>query len=219
MKEIEAWDMLKGNGCEKKTLTNMLDEMGFSRDSYMVIKRNGPALKCGDTRDSSGRLVENEYASFGANHMHPNNKQLQNMGIYDDFGAIDKQMSDYSMQRNNGATVNGMTGRNNGVYAAMANGGDEFIITKDAEIIKQLESQLHFAPDQLGVPLSNGAIPLDYQKQQEWHKIDHVCKQVSLGRLRGTQEKPKTIKSSFRNEYGELTPEYKKFRENKLFNR
>ena len=34
MKEIEAWDVLHGNKCEKKSLSSLIEEMGFKRDSF-----------------------------------------------------------------------------------------------------------------------------------------------------------------------------------------
>ncbi len=161
-------------------------------------------------------MIENKYASFGANHLHPSAEHMKQQGIYDDFQLIDRQMQDYSMQRNEGKSVTGMTGSNNGVYAAMANGGDEFIITKDPEIIKQLEEQLCFASDQLGVPLSNGGMPINAAQQLEWNKVSLTCSMVKKNRVQGLGSEPKSLKSPFRNEYGELNATYKDFRANRL---
>jgi hypothetical protein len=182
----------------------------------MVVRRDGAKLKVGDTRDANGALVENEYLSFGRNHLHPNAQHLMQQGIYDDFQAIDKRMNDYSMQNNSGRSVTGMTGANNGVYCAMANHGDEFIITKDPEIIRQLEKQLCFASDQLGVPLSNGGLLTDYAQQTEWNRVSFTCSMVRKNRIEGKASEPKSLKSPFRDEYGELNASYKEFRANKL---
>lgn len=216
MKDIEAWDVLHGNQCEKKSLSSLIQEMGFDRDSFMVINRNGPQLKVGDRRDEKGQLVENSYASFGANHLHPNDQHLTQQGIYDDFQVIDRQMRDYSIQYNSGNSVNGMTGANNGVYSAMANGGNEFIITKDPEIIRQLERQFGFASDQLGVPLSNGGLPMDNAQRLEWNKLSLTCSKIKKDRMEGKASEPKTLVSPFRNEYGEMTASYKSFRAGKF---
>ena len=216
MKEIEAWDVLHGNQCEKKSLSSLIEDMGFKKESFMVVKRHGPQLKVGDTRDANGQLIENKYASFGANHLHPGAEHMKQQGIYDDFQLIDRQMQDFSMQRNEGRAVTGMTGSNNGVYAAMANGGDEFIITKDPEIIKQLEKQLCFASDQLGVPLSNGGVPINTAQQLEWSKVSLTCSMVKKNRIQGLGSEPKSLKSPFRNEYGELSASYKDFRAGRL---
>ena len=132
MNDVDAFNMLHGNNCSKKSLTQCLDEMGFKRDSYMVVHRGGSPLRIGDTRDSQGNLRENEFLTFGSATFDTSRQ--------DSFTLIDKQMSDFAMNHNNGKCVNGMTGSNNGVYAAMAHGGDEFIITKDPEIARQLET-------------------------------------------------------------------------------
>lgn len=221
MKDIEAWDLLHGNNCTAKSLTELIGEMGFKEDSYMVVRRDGPRLKVGDQRDASGALIENKYLSFGKDHLHPGYEELKTQdpsyqNIYDDFGAIDKKMHDYSISSNSGRAVTGMTGSNNGVYCAMANGGNEFIITKDREIIQQLEKQLGFAPDCLGVPLSNGGKPLDYNKQSEWEMVEHRCKQEAINRARGTSERPKSIKSPFRDEYGQMNKDYVQHRASQL---
>jgi len=187
----DAFDMLHGNNCEKKSLSQCLDDMGFKRNSYMVIKRNGPSLKVGDTIDSHGNVQENKYLTFGGKG---NDNSCRSA-----FNAIDNQMSDFAMRYNNGRCVNGMTGSNNGVYAAMAHGGDEFIITKDPEIVKQLERQLDFEKDQLGVPLSNGGLIVDYERRQEWENVGIRCKQVVVNRARGTEQQPKNLQSPFKD--------------------
>lgn len=216
MKEIEAWDVLHGNKCEQKSLSSLIEEMGFKKDSFMVVNRYGPELKVGDTRDQYGQLQENKYASFGANHLHPNAQHLSQQGIYDDFQMIDRQMRDFSMQSKGGAAVTGMTGSNNGVYSAMANGGNEFIITKDPEIIKQLEKQLCFVSEQLPVPLSNGGLPINSAQQMEWSKVSLTCSMVKKNRMQGIEKEPKNLKSPFRDEFGEITASYKNFRADKL---
>lgn len=221
MKDIEAWDMLHGNKCQKKSLPEVLDEMGFDRESYMVIHRNGPELKVGDSYNSQGYPEKNANLSFGGMSWkdfnfsvvgNGNSQVVQ--GTMNDFDAIDRQMSAYASV--NGKTPVGMTGANNGVYAAMANMGNEFILTKDPEIARQLETQLGFAKDELGVPLSNGGILIDPSQKKEWEMVEHRSKLAVVGRARGTSEKPKTVASPFRNSYGELTPEYKQYREAKL---
>lgn len=201
MKDKESWDMLHGNGCDAKPLSKVLDEMGFDRDSYIVVRRHGENLKIADSYNQDGTLKENDMMTFGGEHY----RERESGGAYgtpirgnkNDFEVIDEQMIIYSEKYRNGMSVNGMTGSNNGIYAAMANMGDEMIITKDREIISQLESQLGFAGDQLGVPLSNG-VPLEPRKQEEWKKVEHRCKQTAIERARGTKEPPKYLLSPFR---------------------
>lgn len=219
MKNIEAWDMLHGNGCQAKSLTQVLDEMGFDKESYMVIKRNGPQLKVADGPNQE----PNPNMSFGGMMQKDVNfavvgggKMQEISGKMNDFEAIDRQMQAYSTLNNNGQSVTGMTGSNNGVYTAMANGGNEFIITKDPEIAIQLEKQLGFAKDELPVPLSNGGMIVDSSQKHSWEMAEHRSKIAILNRSRGTAERPKTIASPFRDDYGQMTPEYMKFRADKL---
>lgn len=200
MKNKEAWDMLHGNGCDAKPLSKVLDEMGFDRDTYMIVRRNGENLKIADSYDNNGMLKENDMMTFGGEHYRDRECGAYGSvirGHKNDFEVIDEQMMLYSQAKGTGNSVNGMTGSNNGVYSAMANMGDEFIITKDREIIAQLESQLGFAGEELGVPLSNG-VPLEPHKQDEWKKVEHRCKQVAIGRARGTEEHPKYLSSPFK---------------------
>ncbi len=49
-----SWDVLHGNQCEKKSLSTLIEDMGFKKDSFMVVRRHGPELKVGDTRDANG---------------------------------------------------------------------------------------------------------------------------------------------------------------------
>lgn len=223
MKDIEAWDMLHGNQCQKKSLSEVLDEMGFDKESYMVVRRNGNALKIADSYDNNGYPKENKGLSFGGSTWKNfqfavvgNGTSQVIEGTMNDFEAIDRQMSAYSLLNNNGRSVNGMTGSNNGVYAAMANGGDEFILTKDPEIARELEIQLGFAGNQLGVPLSNGGILVDPSQKKEWEMVDHRCKQAVVGRARGTAECPKSVKSPFRDNIGVINKDYAAYRATQL---
>lgn len=222
MKDIEAWDMLHGNQCQKKSLPEVLDEMGFDKESYMVVHRHGNALKIADSYDDNSYLKENKGLSFGGSTWKDfrfavvgNGTSQVIEGKMNDFEAIDRQMIAYS-QLNNSGSVNGMTGSNNGVYAAMANMGNEFILTKDPEIARQLENQLGFAKDQLGVPLSNGGVLMDSDRKKEWEMVDHRCKQAVVGRARGTAERPKSVKSPFRDNIGEINKDYAAYRATQL---
>lgn len=206
MNSKEAWDMMKGNGCEKKSLTNILDEMGFDKDSYMVIRRSGPELKVSDERDRNGYLKETEALSFGGNRYKNKNfavvgggKQEVIEGEMTDFEAIDSQMRAYSRLNGNGMSVNGLTGSNNGIYSAMENMGNEFILTKDPEIIRQLESQMHFASDQLAVPLSNGGTIMSEEYKTKWERAQHYSERAKVGRLNGTTQHPKHLTSPKRS--------------------
>ena len=161
-------------------LDKFIKKLGFDKESYMVVRRNGNALKIADSYDNNGYPKENKGLSFGGSTWKNfkfavvgNGTSQVIEGTMNDFEAIDRQMSAYSQLNNNGRSVNGMTGSNNGVYAAMANGGDEFILTKDPEIARQLENQLGFAKNELGVPLSNGGILVDpsQKKNGKWLTI------------------------------------------------
>lgn len=223
MKDIEAWDMLHGNNCEKKSLSAVLKEMGFDDRSYMVIRRNDPALKVGQSLGDDGNIKEDPELSFGGNTLKDKNFAVIGHGAHrdikgqmTDFQAIDLQMQAFSDINNNGDCINGMTGSNNGIYAAMANEGDEFILTKDPEIAHQLESQLGFAKNQLGVPLSNGGEPQDLYKNLQWKNVEYHCQQAIVGRMRGTKELPKEVKSPFRDNRGVINKDYAAFRATKL---
>lgn len=222
MKEIEVWDMMHGNNTEKKSLCQCLDEMGFDRESYMVVRRNDPDLKIGDSYDNQGKLQENKYSTFHIQtssdvrfSVIANGSQEIIQGNMSDFDAIDRKMETISHLQNNGNAVTGMVGSNNGVYAAMANHGDEIIITKDPEIAAQPESQLHFK-DGLGVPLSNGGKLLDSNSQREWETVEFRCKQAAVARSRGTKEPPKQLKSPFRDAFGQINKNYAALRDNQL---
>lgn len=223
MLEVEAFDMLQGNnGSPKRSLTSVLDEMGFSRDSYMVINRQ-QGLPIGDMfGQENGFYIRNEYTSVTSK----------------DFETTNQQMRDISSKTNGGTLIPGIVGSNNGVHSAMAYGGDEMIITTDREIINQLQDQLCFR-DGMGVPLSNGGKilnnscsarngdkeirhngqpehPVDYKKQQEWEHVQHYGKQKQIERCSGRTPAPKTIKSPFRDDNGKVNESYAKFRSDKL---
>lgn len=207
MKEKEAWDMMHGNGCRAKSLSDLLGEMGFSEDTYMVVSRTGADLKVADSYEADGTLKANDYRTFGASHYKDHEfgvtgggKQEVIRGHFNDFEVLDQQMAAYSHLTREGSLVNGMTGSNNGVYAAMANMGNEMIITKDKEIITQLERQLDFAPEKLGVPLSNGGIIIDPERRRDWNMVGHRCEQLAKDRARGTVEPAKFLDSPFKKE-------------------
>ncbi|MBR1604598.1 MAG: hypothetical protein IJ660_00645 [Alphaproteobacteria bacterium] len=214
MDEKEAWDMLHGNKCAQKSLSKVLDEMGFDKDSYIVVRRNGPRLKVreNDVWSCPEELEESAYYSFGYNHRHPSSKYKNDNFVKDDFDAIDLEMAEYARKYRDGTLVNGMTGANNGVFCAMAHGGDEFILTKDPEITRQLEAQLHFIPNQLGVPLSNGGYIIDDKQRKDWERAEACSKSAVVERMRGIKSRPKTIKSPFCDEYGNMKQDYKRFR-------
>lgn len=219
MKNIEAWDMLHGNGCQAKSLTQVLNEMGFDKESYMVIQRNGPQLKVADGPNQE----PNPNMSFGGMMQKDVNfavvgggKMQEISGKMNDFEAIDRQMQAYSNLNNGGECITGMTGSNNGVYTAMAYGGNEFIITRDPEIANQLEKQLGFAKGELPVPLSNGGMIVDYSQREAWRTAQN-CSKINLAkRHSGSFAKPKVISSPFRDNSGQITPEYLARREKQL---
>lgn len=221
MKEIEGWDMLCGNGTEKKSLTQILDEMGFDKRSYMVINRNDNDLKIGDTTDSNGQVVENKNLFFythtpqDTNFAVIGNHKMQVIsGKMTSFEAIDRQMQAEATLNNNGGCINGMVGSNNGVFCAAAHDG-QMIITKDPRITEELKKQICFH-EGLGVPLSNGGIPVDFSKRREWQEVGMWCKKLSNDKAKGLQSEPKRLKSPFRDNMGELTAAYKQFRATQL---
>ncbi len=204
MEDIEAYDMLTGHNTEKKSLTSVLKEMGFKEDSYMVINRHDPQIKVttGEMEDHGTYKLPkaDEYASFGGE------KDFKEMDEFDTYQA---------QNFNHGHLPAGYVGSNNGLYAARAFHGDELIITKDPEIAHQLQSQLGFK-DGLGVPMSNGGIIIDREKRFEFdHKMEQSAK-APTDRLRGLRERPKHVKSPFRDDKGKINEAYAKLRSDKL---
>ena len=93
---------------------------------------------------------------------------------------------------------------------SLTKAAEELYISQPAvsQAVKQLENQLGFAKNELGVPLSNGGILVDPSQKKEWEMVDHRCKQAVVGRARGTTERPKSVKSPFRDNIGEINKDY-----------
>jgi len=116
--------------------------------------------------------VENECLTFrtqtrrDTKYCHVGNKGVEIIeGKMTSFESIDRLMAAEARLNNNGVCVNGMVGSNNGVYCAAAHDG-QMIITKDPRITEELKKQMHFH-EGMGVPLSNGEIPVDFTKRRE----------------------------------------------------
>ncbi|MBQ8671171.1 MAG: hypothetical protein IJ525_01475 [Alphaproteobacteria bacterium] len=155
---------------EVKPLSTKLKEMGFAENTFMVVK-DYENIKVSDGQtDGHYNLVENPYASFGGQHVHPYEKE-KGAFARNDFQVYDDEMAGQDI---GGKTAVGMVGSNNGVYAAKVYHGKEMIITKDPEIIYALRDQLHFA-DGMGVPMSNGGIIIDYEKRREYDNMKFCC--------------------------------------------
>lgn len=159
----------------KNGLAKAIKDMGFHKDSFMVINRH-EGLAVGDAFGENPDMYKrNEYLSVGTK----------------DFAEIDMKMG----------SSDGMVGSNNGYYSAMARGGNEMIITNNPDIIQQLQTQLGYK-EGLGVPLSNGGkildnskeiwangkkeYPVDHSKQQQLRRMEDCSKLDHANRIRGT---------------------------------
>ncbi len=151
---------------KKKSLSTKLKEMGFDEQTFVVVTGNSwDRVKVSDGKcDEKGQLVEDPYLSFGGTHKNPDNK-----GYRSDFELCDEAM----LSREGKYFDNGMVGSNNGLYAAKAFGG-EMIITKDRDIYYALRDQLGFR-EGLGVPMSNGGIIMDTEKNREFERMKLAC--------------------------------------------
>lgn len=163
MNREEARQYLKG-----RNLSDVLTkDLKIPKDSFMVV-RKGETLKGTLDGRTEEATINNE-----------------------DFASIDKMIQDYA-SRHGGKLPTGLTGSNNGTYAA--SNGQELIITKNQEIINELERQLDFKSSGLYVPYSNGHRPLDPQKNKEWELVCHRSNIENLERLQGRKEPTPRLK-------------------------
>lgn len=106
----------------------------------------------------------------------------QTLGGNEMIAAMDRQASE------NGHYDIGITGSNNGVYAAYVPGG-KYIVTKDAEVIKKLQSELGFKDKGLGVAFSNGERPTDSYVLNKYNEMDKECAKINRNREWSYNEK------------------------------
>ncbi len=57
---------------------------------------------------------------------------------------------------------------------------------------------------------------MDPYKNEQWRNVEYHCKQAVVGRMRGTKEQPKTVKSPFKDNKGEINKDYAAFRATQL---
>ncbi len=177
--ELMRYDYVQGNnGFRKHKLSDILKEMGFSEDSYMVVRKLDEPVRVGEGYDEKGYLKENPCLTFGGYQCVPDSK----LTLYD--------ANDEYMQRvcsPSGRLPNGMTGENHGVYAAQAYGGDEIIITKDRRIKDALEQQLSFKKDVMGVPLSLDEKIINEPYKEKWERVSLWGKMIDNFREKGVK--------------------------------
>lgn len=73
------------------------------------------------------------------------------------------------------------TGHNNGVYAAYSPKMG-YLVTKDPEVIKAIETQMGFKNEGLGVVFSNGDRPKSSYYADKWAKVEEACAREERGR-------------------------------------
>lgn len=97
------------------------------------------------------------------------------------FGGWDNMMSIEKQAVTNGQYDVGITGSNNGVYAAYVPGG-KYIVTKDPEIIQKLQTELGFKDKGLSVAFSNGDRPTDPRFQEQYNTMENECARLERNR-------------------------------------
>lgn len=128
----------------KGSITEMITNMGFERDSFLYLNMNDPRQM------DSG----------------------QSIGGFDDVYKMDAQVYGANSQ------AVGITGSNNGTYAAYLPGG-QYIVTQDRKIIEALQEKCHFQDTGLGVILSNGERFSSSYDNNRWEKVKTECARIN----------------------------------------
>lgn len=131
-----------------KSLSTILTEMGFEKDSFMEINIKDTTMKRTDGPDFGG---------------------------WDTMIAMDRQAV------TDGKIDVGITGSNNGVYAAYVPGG-KYVVTENPEIIQKLQKELGFQDKGLGVVFSNGDRPADPYYKSQYDKMHDECALINRNR-------------------------------------
>lgn len=128
----------------KGSITEMITNMGFNRDSFLYLNMN-------DQRQmDSGQFI----------------------GGFEDVFKMDGQVYGANSQ------AVGITGSNNGTYAAYLPGG-QYIVTQDRKIIEALQEKCHFQDGGLGVILSNGERFSSSYDNEQWEKVKTECARIN----------------------------------------
>lgn len=98
-------------------------------------------------------------------------------GGWDMQRAMDKQATDI-----NGKFEVGITGSNNGVYAAYIPVSGKYVVTENPEIIQKLQKELGFQDKDLGVVFSNGDRPADPYYKSQYDKMHGECARINRNR-------------------------------------
>lgn len=168
MRKEDAWEKTVRSGL---SFSDILGEMGYKKEDgdFMVIKmdRNYPALEV-ETSGPNNKIGGYELKEYP---LHPYAKTYE-----DACKTVMRSDQEYydslCVHPDNGGKIStGVTGSNNGVYAAYSRGSKEMIVTRNPEIIRQLETQLCFENRDIGVPFSNGDHPKNLQKNIEWQYV------------------------------------------------
>lgn len=166
MRKEEAWEKRR-----ETSFRDILGEMGYKKEDgdFMVISVDPNAPK---TEMNTGYVMGGWEKK--ERPLYPHARTVEEAGIR-------AQMTDNEFWDNvctnvngDGKIATGITGSNNGVYAAYMWGSNEVIVTQNPKIIRALENQMHFEPDQMFVPFSNGERPKDFHKALEWEQVKHV---------------------------------------------
>lgn len=128
----------------KGSITEMITNMGFERDSFMYLDMKEPR-----------RMDHGGY-----------------IGGLDDVFKMDMQVYGTNSQ------AVGITGSNNGTYAAYLPGG-QYIVTQDRKIIEALQEKCHFQDTGLGVLLSNGERFSSSYDNDQWEKVKTECARIN----------------------------------------
>lgn len=128
----------------KSSITEMITNMGFGRDSFMYLNMN-------DTKQMDSG---------------------QSIGGFDTVFKMNMQVNDANPQ------AVGITGSNNGTYAAYLPGG-QYIVTQDRKIIEALQEKCHFQDTGLGVLLSNGERFSSSYDNDQWEKVKTECARIN----------------------------------------
>lgn len=113
-------------------------------------------------------ISKDSFMEFDLNNTSVKTTTGNSFGGWDDTMKIDKSAV------TDGKYDVGITGSNNGVYAAYVPGG-KYIVTKDPEVIQKLQTELGFKDKGLGVVFSNGDRPADPLYQEQFKKMENEC--------------------------------------------
>ncbi len=169
MNREDSWDKVVRSS--ENSMSSLLGEMGYKQENgdFMVINmrndRNGFKVDRGDGNVTTmGGWERKELPLFPHARTYEDACKRAQMTDQDYYDKL-------CVPNGDGQIQSGVTGSNNGVYAAYSFGSKEMVVTKNPEIIRQLEKQLCFQDIGLGVPFSNGDKPKDFQKAMEWEQV------------------------------------------------